>query len=293
LITDSLGVVFYEMLTGKLPFIDDNYMKILQKHLYETPELPSIVNPDLPKDIDDIVMKSLAKEPENRYASMLEFVTDMKLFYKKHGLEKKQNLAFVFNSTAIVDLSLNVIEKDAVKKNKKKSSLTNDDVLRMLNKGTVVNPNKSDISDNEYKKSNKNMLLLVLVVILSIFSIGSVVYFYFFNKQPMVIKRIQKSTKTKVVKEKNIHKKRIVRKKYHKSVFVKKRKITLTVLSNVKDVVVFNRDTKRRLCVTPCKIKLNKSDSAILLLGFKKEGYNIQPKAIRLNQDMKLTVNLK
>ncbi len=289
----SLGVVFYEMLTGQIPFSDDNYMKILQKHLYETPKLPSEVNPDLPKEIDNIVMKCLEKEPEKRYGSMLDFVTDMKVFYKKHGLERKQSLAFVFNSTAIVDLSLDVIEENDDFDKKKNKSLTNNDVLRILNKGTVVNPNKSEFGEDEYKKSNKKAWGLFFFIILLLIATSISTYLFFFNKKPMVVERIVKTTKPVNKKKPDIKKKKKIVKRYHKPVFVRKRRyITLRVLSNVKNVVVFNKENRRKLCTTPCKIRLRKDDSKVLLLGFQKEGYNIQPKAIRLNQDMKLTVNL-
>jgi len=71
------------------------------------------------------------------------------------------------------------------------------------------------------------------------------------------------------------------------------RTITLLVKSNVKGVQVFNKDTGRFICQTPCKTKLKRSETDILLLNFQKDEYDIKPMAIRLDRDMTVTVNLR
>lgn len=69
----SLGVVLYEMLTNHLPFDDPSAMVVAMKHLKEPPPAPSAVYPALPSALDAVVMKALAKEPADRYASGQEF----------------------------------------------------------------------------------------------------------------------------------------------------------------------------------------------------------------------------
>src|SRR6185295_11442948 len=60
----SLGIVLYEMLTGKVPFTGDAPVEIAMKHLTAIPEPPSTLRPGLPHDLDAIVMRALAKDPE-------------------------------------------------------------------------------------------------------------------------------------------------------------------------------------------------------------------------------------
>src|SRR5471030_1501681 len=73
----SLGIVLYEMLTGQVPFTGDAPVEIAMKHLSAIPEPPSVVNPSVPHDLDAIVMRALAKDPEQRYQSAEEMDADL------------------------------------------------------------------------------------------------------------------------------------------------------------------------------------------------------------------------
>ena len=74
----SLGVVLYEMLTGRLPFNDSTAVAIAIKHIQEKPILPRILNSDIPESMEYIVMKAMNKEQNLRYASAEEFLNDLK-----------------------------------------------------------------------------------------------------------------------------------------------------------------------------------------------------------------------
>ncbi len=65
----SLGVTFYQMLTGKLPFVYDDLMELVHAHIAKAPIAPDVLNPLIPKAISDIVMKLMAKNAEDRYQS--------------------------------------------------------------------------------------------------------------------------------------------------------------------------------------------------------------------------------
>jgi beta-lactam-binding protein with PASTA domain/predicted Ser/Thr protein kinase len=73
----SAGVVLYEMLTGQVPFTGDTPLEIAMKHLSEVPRPPSELRPEIPHDLDSIVLRALAKDPSERYQSAEEMDADL------------------------------------------------------------------------------------------------------------------------------------------------------------------------------------------------------------------------
>lgn len=73
----SAGVVLYEMLTREVPFKADTAVAIAYKHVKEDPVPPSALNAEIPAELDAIVMKALAKNPDNRYATAAEMQQDL------------------------------------------------------------------------------------------------------------------------------------------------------------------------------------------------------------------------
>ena len=76
----SLGCVLYELLTARAPFSGETPLSIAYKHVRENATPPSSVNPDVPAALDAIVMKAMAKNPDNRYQSAAEFREDLERF---------------------------------------------------------------------------------------------------------------------------------------------------------------------------------------------------------------------
>ena len=73
----SLGVVMYELLTGKLPFRAENSVQMINKILNEDPVSIEQLRPDLPDKLVEIVQKAMHKDPKVRYASWFEMATDL------------------------------------------------------------------------------------------------------------------------------------------------------------------------------------------------------------------------
>jgi serine/threonine-protein kinase len=71
----SLGVVLYEMLTGRLPFESKGQFEMMLAHVNTPPKHPSEVNSELPRGLGDLVLKALHKEPAQRFQSAQEFHT--------------------------------------------------------------------------------------------------------------------------------------------------------------------------------------------------------------------------
>jgi len=73
----SLAIVFYQMITGDLPFDAETSMGIILKHISEPPPSPRTLRPDLPEMVEQVLVRALAKDPAQRYQEVTEFVTDL------------------------------------------------------------------------------------------------------------------------------------------------------------------------------------------------------------------------
>ncbi len=68
----SLGVTLYEMLTGRVPFDGDSVGELVYQHTSEAPEPPSNINIEISREVERVVLKALAKRPEDRFATAQE-----------------------------------------------------------------------------------------------------------------------------------------------------------------------------------------------------------------------------
>ena len=276
----SLGIILYEMLTGRLPFSDDNYMKILHKHQYEFPDIPSSVNPEITADVDSLIMKCLEKKPFNRYDTMLSLLTDLKKIYIDHKLEKKLSLAFIFNSGTVSGQSGG--------KSSVEEGLSGSEIIRLLNAGSMVD----EVTPEE--KRTGTALKVTVILFMSVLA-GFLIYSFFTNRKgPMIVERETFEENEK--EEKDIEVPTEKPKENRKETYAVKKKpstMKLVVNSNVKGVRVYDKDTGKNICVAPCNRRLPKKDGAVLLLGFEYEDFTIKPMAITLDKDMTVNLNLK
>jgi len=74
----SLGIILYEMVTGRVPFVAETPLAVILKHVSDPLPPPSTLKPDIPEAIEKVVLKALAKDPNNRYTSVAEFLSAWK-----------------------------------------------------------------------------------------------------------------------------------------------------------------------------------------------------------------------
>ena len=89
----SLGVVMYEMVTGKVPFDADTPVSIALKHMQEEPVPPIKVNKEIPFAVNQIILKAMKKDPNERYQNASEMIKDLNIALKRPegGFVEKRN----------------------------------------------------------------------------------------------------------------------------------------------------------------------------------------------------------
>ena len=91
----SVGVMLYEMLTGKLPFEGDSAVSVALMQLQSTPKRPREVNPSIPVGLEQITMRAMEKQPEDRYTSAAEMLSDIDRFRLNPSIVFDYNTSFV------------------------------------------------------------------------------------------------------------------------------------------------------------------------------------------------------
>ena len=116
----SLGVVMYEMLTGKVPFDADTSVSVALKHMQEQPIPPMEINENIPKAVNDIILKAMEKEPMARYQTATTMLKDLAKALKDPDGEFVEEEDFDDGLTRRMDAITDDMIKDSKAGNKKK-----------------------------------------------------------------------------------------------------------------------------------------------------------------------------
>ncbi|MBE6768684.1 MAG: Stk1 family PASTA domain-containing Ser/Thr kinase [Ruminococcaceae bacterium] len=109
----SLGVMLYEMLTGKLPFEADNAVSVAIMQMQSTPAMPREINESIPEGLEEITMKAMQKDPSKRYQSAAEMLYDIDEFKRNPSIHFEYKYVFVDETpTRFVETIAKVREKE-------------------------------------------------------------------------------------------------------------------------------------------------------------------------------------
>jgi len=116
----SLGVVMYEMLTGKVPFDADTPVSVALKHMQEEAKEPIELNPEIPTAVNQIVVKAMQKEPTARYQNATEMLHDLGKALK----DPEGDFVIIENKDGGYTRVMQAISDDQLKQNKKEEVKT-------------------------------------------------------------------------------------------------------------------------------------------------------------------------
>lgn len=132
----SLGVVMYEMATGKVPFDADSPISVAIMHIQEDPVPPREINPDIPRELEFMIMKAMKKNPAERYQDVKSLLADLKS-YQKDG-----TLASSIKAAEDIDSRTQIIPP------------INDEMIKERNK-LVKEKSKEEEKKNRQKKAEE------------------------------------------------------------------------------------------------------------------------------------------
>lgn len=137
----SLGILMFEMLTGKMPFKGDSAVEIALKHMKEP--LPSVrdLNPVVPQSVENIILKASAKNPKNRYRDVRQMAEDIKTSLDEERKDE-QKIVFKYPETDFSDTKTVNVLKEEKKENKDEKpvakQITEEDKIEKSNKKKMI-----------------------------------------------------------------------------------------------------------------------------------------------------------
>lgn len=165
----SLGIVLYEMVTGRLPFEGESPVTIALKHIQEEPRSPKDINSSIPESINQLINKSISKDPINRYQNSRELIVDLQKIKENPdvNLGTKNNFD---DSRTIVMAPIKSMETEV---KEKVEVATNNNFYDEDESGEDQDQDK-EVIKNKNKKINKS--IIIITIITSILLIGGGVF---------------------------------------------------------------------------------------------------------------------
>jgi len=169
----SIGVVLYEMLSGKVPFNGESPISVALKHIQEEPKELKEVLPSVPKEVNELVMKTLSKEPEDRHVSAKQLREEIVNTIKNIEVNESFN-----EEDSEKQSQTKVLKKSDIKKEGLDNEQGNAENKKDLSK--TLETDKSYFTKEKKKKSkiNKWLIWALVVILFASASVFGLVYFF-------------------------------------------------------------------------------------------------------------------
>ncbi len=157
----SLGIVMYEMVTGKVPYDAESSISIAMMHIQQPIDSPKAIITDLPESINQVILKAVEKDPINRYQSAAEMVQAINIIKEEFdfnaNLKNKSNGATKLMDTVVLD--------------------TNQDFTKVMGgvafkENLTIKKDKKILSGNKSLSKNKKAMIIIATIMLVMIIIG-------------------------------------------------------------------------------------------------------------------------
>ena len=181
----SMGILMYELLTGKLPYRGDNAVEIALKHLKEP--LPSIREelPDIPQSVENIILKSAAKNPKNRYNDAREMYEDLKTCLDESRLNEEK-----------YEYKYPELDSD-----NKKFTKQVENAIKAEDIDETSTVEVREVTDDDVKKENKLLIFLAIIFTLIFVVVAAVVFVLpsLLNQKDVIVPDVRNKTVSEAI----------------------------------------------------------------------------------------------
>ena len=174
----SAGVVLYEMLTGRLPFEGETPVFVAIQHINSIPIPPRELNPDIPPRLEEIILKAMAPDPDQRYPSAEAMLADLKEFRKNpeaSAHHDSDDMEEVEEPTMVVSLSdLSATDKASAGERERRMKSQGGGQARPRK---PREPDYSDQEDEEDPPRRRGIPPIVFAVVAILLFVGGIIFF--------------------------------------------------------------------------------------------------------------------
>ena len=159
----SMGIMLFELLTGKLPFKGDNAVEIALKHMKD--DIPSVrkINPNIPQSLENIILKSTAKNPKNRYDDVKSMYNDLKVCLNEENLNQAP---YVYKYP----------EHEIDEKESNLKEVSDDKTVAKSKKAEEKKPVAKKVEEKQEKKSSFSTAIIAFLIIVLLGGVGFIAF---------------------------------------------------------------------------------------------------------------------
>jgi serine/threonine-protein kinase len=157
----SIGIVLFELLTGRLPFDGESAISIALKHLQSETPSPKRWNPDIPQSLENIILKATAKDPFHRYGSAEEMEKDLETAFDVNRIsEPRFSIPEDFEATK----ALPIITNESIEQSKIEDTIVHSPIDIQKEESKTINKQTKKLAKKEKKPKKRKSKLAIFII---------------------------------------------------------------------------------------------------------------------------------